>query len=388
MDAGSLESLGAITGLVNDQQQKRSMAQAQLATLADQLSQSQNAQQGNSAFGGALLGSLGNGQPEAPAPGQSSVPGAQRAPAQAGGLSIPGFLNALKTSRFAGNGQAMAAALQKFLPLMQQQQQQTRLNQAQANEQDYRRAMLENAGARIGQGQQRIDNTKGGDFSPEAKQFWTEYFYKNGSLPPGLARTGSGSKLVQEIMGAVPGQGSPGGMIANKAELAGTTAGERTLGQRQAALGVATNEVKQFLPLATALSQKVDRSKYPDLNSILLAAEKGTGDPTVVQFAAANNAVMNAYSQIVTRGGTPTDASRSAAAELLSTAYSKGQYATVAQQIMAEANAALKAPAAVKQEMREGMTGNEPSTPSVQTDSPQPDAQSIVDELKKRGIVQ
>ncbi len=112
-------------------------------------------------------------------------------------------------------------------------------------------------------------------------------------------------------------------------------------------------------------SKSVNRTQFPTLNSIILAYDKGTGDENVVRLAVATNAISNAYAQVVARGGQSTDAARAQAREILDNAYSKGQYATALDQMMKEIVAAGGAPAAVREEIRQGIRGTPPATPAA-----------------------
>lgn len=176
------------------------------------------------------------------------------------------------------------------------------------------------------------------------------------------------AKLQQAIQKKLSEQGLTGGDLAAKtAEFMGTQAGERTLGTRSANIGMGIAEMQKFVPMAVQLSNQVDRTQFPTMNAAMQAANKGTGGEAIVRFIAANNAIINAYSQIVTRGGQPTDMARGLAQEVLSTAYSKGQYAAAADQLMKEAAAAQQAPGAVRGEMRGAVTGQPQPTTAAPT---------------------
>ena len=183
-------------------------------------------------------------------------------------------------------------------------------------------------------------------------------------------------------------------IAARIAEFTGITAGERTLGTRAATLGLALNEAKAFVPLALDLSDKIDRTQFPNFNSIELAVEKGTGDENVARFNVANRSIISLYSQVLRRGGVPSDQSDREAQELLQTAYSQGQYKAAVDQIMKEANAAQASPAAVRSELRGAITGRPSETtppPTQQTQLPTdlpdpkglPDGKVAVDENGK-----
>lgn len=221
-------------------------------------------------------------------------------------------------------------------------------------------------------------NIVAGDISPENKEFWADIIRKGGSLPPGLARSREGAKLVKEVMKEVPKGGtSAADVIANKAELTGITAGQRTLGTRTAQIEMAVTEAQNMAPLALQASNKVDRTSYPTLNSLLLAAEKGTGDENVVRLGVATNSLINIYARAINPTGVATVSDKDHARELLAAAWSKGQYAAGVDQLMKELAAARKSPAQVRGAMREALTGKNP------TEEPKGNApQAALDYLK------
>lgn len=136
-----------------------------------------------------------------------------------------------------------------------------------------------------------------------------------------------------------------------RAQYAGERHAEVLLGGRTANLGLALNEAKQFIPMGDIASSNVDRTQYPSLNAVYEAALRGTGDVNVVRLVTATNAISNAYAQVAARGGQSTDAARAQAHDILNNAYSKGQYAEAADQMMREILAAQSAPVATQNDI-------------------------------------
>lgn len=159
---------------------------------------------------------------------------------------------------------------------------------------------------------------------------------------------------------------SPEKLAMINAEFSGLQAGERTLGTRTANVGMAVNEANKFADLVLQASNKVKRTEYPDLNRIILAGERRTGNTDVVQFGAALNSFINAYARAVSPSGTPTVSDKEHAREIISTDYSRGQIAAAIEQLKKEMQAAKEAPAATKQELRDlglgGKSGGVPPT--------------------------
>jgi hypothetical protein len=193
-----------------------------------------------------------------------------------------------------------------------------------------------------------------------------------------LGRGAQGAENVVKLRGEVARmmaeQGKSGAEIATKiAEFEGLKAGERALGTRTAQMGMALNEAKTFAPLALQASEKVDRTSFPTLNSLLLAAEKGTGGEDVIRLSVATNSLLNAYARAVTPTGTPTEGAQERARQLLDAAWSKGQFRTAIDQLMKEMEAASKAPGMVREEFRErkdpGSSVAAPATTGAPTQS-------------------
>jgi hypothetical protein len=146
------------------------------------------------------------------------------------------------------------------------------------------------------------------------------------------------------------------------AEFSGLMASERTLGVRFANMEVAAKEVEQFAPLALQRSKDVDRTEYPDLNSIILAYEQKTGSPEVVLFGQAVNSMVYVYAKFLNPIGVLTDGDKAIAREILSKSWSEGQFEAQVKQIGVEIQFGQKAVAGVKQELRDahGVTQDQP----------------------------
>lgn len=184
-----------------------------------------------------------------------------------------------------------------------------------------------------------------------------QYLAGDKSVMQNLGRGAQGSRDIVALRKAIREEAESKGMKPDEvastiAEFEGLKAGERALGQRTANAGMAVNEASQFADLALQASNKVDRTKYPSLNKVLQAAEKGTGDPAIVEFGAYNNSLINAYARAISPSGTPTVSDKDHAREMLATAYSKGQYAAVVGAMKKEMAAAQKSPGMVREEFR------------------------------------
>ena len=179
----------------------------------------------------------------------------------------------------------------------------------------------------------------------------------------GSAGAQNRSLLRSKITQVAKEQGiKPADVAALNAQFFGTKAGERTLGTRTANIGMAVAEATQLMPLALAASEKVNRTQFPTLNSILMAGEKGVGDENVVRLGIATNSLINTYARAINPTGIPTVSDKDHARELLENAWSKGQYAAGVNQLKLEMDAAKQSPGIVRQEFRTSISGTTPAT--------------------------
>jgi hypothetical protein len=185
---------------------------------------------------------------------------------------------------------------------------------------------------------------------------------KSGLQGLGYGNTGAANRAkVQDYISQVADErGMTGSDIAAKiAEFSGLMASERAVGTRTAGMDIAANEVKFMAPLALSASKNVDRTQYPKLNEILLAAEQGTGDENVVRFGLAANSLIYTYSKFLNPTGIPTDADKAKASEILSTAWSKGQFETAIDQIKKEIVSGQSGVKQTKEDLKSGLAGGQ-----------------------------
>ena len=190
-----------------------------------------------------------------------------------------------------------------------------------------------------------------------AKEMAEQYLAGDRTIMQNLGRGAQGAANIVKLRGEIAKQlaekGVSGTEMATRiAEFEGLKAGERTLGTRTAQMGLAVNELEAMLPVALEASDKVDRTQYPNLNSLLLAGERGTGDENVVRLSAATNSLLNVYARAVTPSGQPTEGAQKRAREVLDQAYSQGQYRAAVDQMLKEVRAAQQSPGATRQEFR------------------------------------
>lgn len=176
------------------------------------------------------------------------------------------------------------------------------------------------------------------------------------------------------------GQGETGESQAlRNAEYFGAKSGQRTLGTRSANIEMASTEFNQILPIIQQASDAVDRTNYPDLNKIIQSFERRTGDPNVVKLGGGINTLINLYARAISPNGVPTVSDKDHAREILSAAWSKGQFNAAVGMMKQEVDAALASPEKVRDDMRKRFLGGVgvKSAPAAQPEAPAaPDASS------------
>ena len=175
--------------------------------------------------------------------------------------------------------------------------------------------------------------------------------------------------------------------IATKiAEFEGKKASERTLGTRETNIFIAANAAKKLIPQALETSDALYRSGWHDFTIIQQKIQRGTESPEMRRFDLANTALVTEYSQVMSRGGIATDASREHANSVLGTAFSQGDYRAAVDQLQKEIDAASSSPNDIKRKFEQewsGKTGGEP--PSGSAGSPDFSKMSDADLLKALG---
>lgn len=112
-------------------------------------------------------------------------------------------------------------------------------------------------------------------------------------------------------------------------DAASSMASNRTIGTQQANVAMAATEARDMISIAKDLSNKVDRTRYPSINAIQNAIDKGTGDENLVAFNAAINAAVNTYARAINPKGVATVDSTRHARELINSKYSSGQFSAI-----------------------------------------------------------
>lgn len=175
----------------------------------------------------------------------------------------------------------------------------------------------------------------------------------------GMGRNAANMKKINDAVAQrAKDQGLSGADIAARvAEYHGMVAAETTTGRRSATVELPAAEAQKIIPLVLDASEKVDRTQYSSMNSVIQAAEKGSGDTNVVNLAQGVNSLINVYSRVISPTGTPTVSDKDHARDILSAAWSKGQFRSAIGFMQKEIEAARAAPPEVKRALHDNFTG-------------------------------
>lgn len=154
---------------------------------------------------------------------------------------------------------------------------------------------------------------------------------------------------------------------------AGATAAERSLATQTAKMSTAANEAGKMIDVVKNLSDKVSRTEYPTINSIVNAVDKGTGGKEIVQLNTSINALVNSYARAISPTGQPTVSDKNHAREIINSAYSKGQIGAILDVMQQEMDIARHAAGTASSElksMRETQRGRPPAETKPSTAEP------------------
>lgn len=209
----------------------------------------------------------------------------------------------------------------------------------------------------------KADRAAKGLIEPDTLTFMAQQVLAGDKSPfTNIGRGAQGAEnlaaLRTEVQRQAQGRGLGGAdLAALNAEFGGLQAGERTLGNRTANIEMAASEAQSLMPLALQASAKVNRTQYPSLNKVILAAQQGTGDENVVRLGVAVNGLVNTYARAISPTGAPTVSDKDHAREILDKAWSQGQLGAAIGQMNQEIQAARKSPGSVRGEFRHAISG-------------------------------
>lgn len=155
----------------------------------------------------------------------------------------------------------------------------------------------------------------------------------------------------------------------------------RSVGTRAATLEIAANTADALIPLLKTASDKINRTEYPKINSLILAWEKGTGDPLVVQYGEQLNTLLYVYARTLNPSGQARQGDLARLQEILDAAWSKGQINAALDQMQTTIAAEKQAVQKTRQEVRSGTIDN--PTPAAKTSGGKP--KYSVDQIIEHG---
>jgi hypothetical protein len=184
----------------------------------------------------------------------------------------------------------------------------------------------------------------------------------------GFGRTqGIQRQIITTLGDRAEAAGMNGADISAKiAEYAGAISGSQTIGRRMATIYYAERAVQRMAPLALQSSEQLNRTKYPTLNSIEQAIEKGTGDPDIITFNTRNQALITEYGKFLDPNGGGTDTTRATAKNMLETGYNKGQYQAAVNAMLTEIESGHTAAQLAIQDVTAGIAGKTVQEPPPQ----------------------
>lgn len=210
-----------------------------------------------------------------------------------------------------------------------------------------------------------------GQLSPDAvKILAQQYEMGDTSVITSLPRGGPGriqveNQIAQDLKGMEDGAAK---IVMNRlrmaeARAAATTAGRVTMNTElyaQEAVGAGQQVIET--------SKLFPRTNYPKINEALAAYERHTGDPNIIRFGTAINALVNAYGKMSNPTGTGVhDADKERLARIMDTALSQGQVEAGVDQIIKEGRVVSSAAQRAQEEVLSRLAPQVPgAAPAVQ----------------------
>lgn len=175
-----------------------------------------------------------------------------------------------------------------------------------------------------------------------------EAYRQTGKLPPGMGRGIQGSAEAHAIRSRAAEQeiadgGNPADWANRWQSFGAQATGKRALEQRAAGLSLAENEASSLIPRVRDISKSVSRTQFPNLNSLILAAQKGSGGENVIKLGVAVESLIPVYAKVLKPVGTVGAADMERAHDILNKAWSDGQINAALDQMEVELKSARTA---------------------------------------------
>jgi hypothetical protein len=136
--------------------------------------------------------------------------------------------------------------------------------------------------------------------------------------------------------------------VSAMVKTAGTAAGRIELG---------VSEMNNLMPQVKQASEELKRTNYPTMNAVIQAAQKEKGNTQLRNLSTRLQGLQAAFSNVLSRGGVPTDGVRAAAKELLDAHDPAAVLEMSMNAMQSEARAVSAAPGDVLKKGSEILTG-------------------------------
>lgn len=194
-----------------------------------------------------------------------------------------------------------------------------------------------------------------------------EVYRQTGKLPPNLSKNLMGQAESRAIIARareleVASGGDPSNWPQKWQNYQVAATGKRVLEQRAANLRLVENETATLIPRVRDISAKVSRTEYPSINSLILAARKGSGDPNVIKLGIAFESLIPVYARLLKPTGQITEGDTKRSHDILDKAWSDGQVQAALDQMEVERDGAREALDRTLEEVRGGGKSSERSS--------------------------
>lgn len=191
------------------------------------------------------------------------------------------------------------------------------------------------------------------------------------SLPRGgPGRIQVENQIAEDMKGLEDG---PRQIVMNRLRMAEAKAAATTAGRVTMNTEVYSQEAKDAGQEVIRTSNLFPRTDIPKVNEAIAAFERGTGDPKIIQFGVAVNALRNAYGKLSNPTGIGVhDADKDKFAQIMDTSLSKGQISAGVEQIIREGVIVSNAARHAQEEVLGGIAPRTPGTTPPQSPSAAP----------------
>lgn len=191
--------------------------------------------------------------------------------------------------------------------------------------------------------------------TPQSLETAADVYRMTGKLPQSMGRGVQGAQEAAIIRNrAAEKEQDAGGDPtdwANRWQEFGTRAsGIRTFETRAAGLTLAENEARALVPRVRELLAKVDRTRFPDMNKLIIAGKTKTGNEEEIKLGIAIGSLIPVYARVLKPVGQVGQTDMANAEHLLEKHWATGQMGAALDQFEVELHAAKEALAQARKE--------------------------------------